>query len=277
MTRPIAKPALSRNVGARPEELSVGIIGRGAIGQAIRAGIDAGAVPGARVTGLIGRPAAGAEAASHVERLIQESDVIVEAASQEALRAYGRAVIGAGRDLLVVSVGGLADEGFRSGLCAGPGRVIVSSGAIGGLDVLRAGALFGELDRVSLTTTKHPSLLEQPWMDCDIIAALRQTQEPTEVFRGTARAAVERFPKSVNVAATLALAALGFDSTAVRMVADPRAQLNEHLVEASGSMGEYRLLFRNRPSPSNPRSSALTARAVVRSLADRQARMVVGA
>jgi aspartate dehydrogenase len=212
------------------------------------------------------------------DELLGRSDLVVEAASQEAVAAYGPATVDAGTDLLVVSVGALRDGALLDRLRSGPGRLLVTTGAIGGLDQLRAASLLGELDRVELTTTKPARALVQPWMDDDLTAALTDpgTTEPVEVYDGPAREAVERFPRSVNVAATLSLTTVGFDRVRVRLVADPAADHVEHRIEASGAAGSYRFRFRNVPSDANVRTSAVTPYAVLRGLGDLDAHVVIG-
>src|SRR5690606_13237458 len=115
-------------------------------------------------------------------------------------------------DLVLTSVGALADAGTARLLLAGPGRLWVTSGAIGGFDVLGAAADAGGLDRVRIRTTKVPTSLLRPWMsgpEQDRLRALRPGADPVTVFSGGPREAIERFPANVNVAVGLAWATRG--------------------------------------------------------------------
>src|SRR5262249_57742614 len=135
-------------------------------------------------------------------------------------------VLRAGIDLLMVSVGALADPSVERAIlasaCAGGGRAIVVSGAIGGLDALAAAAV-GGLTSVTHITRKPARALLSP----DEAAILT---EPRELFCGTAREGALRFPESINVAAAVSLAGIGLDRTEVRVLADPTIERNHHQV-----------------------------------------------
>ena len=176
--------------------------------------------------------------------LADGADIVVEAAGQQAL----------------------ADHGERY-LLAGS-RLHLTSGAIGGLDLLRAAAWAGPLDTVTLTTTKQPASLVESWMDDDLVSGLRDGREEIVVFDGPAREAVARFPRSINVAATLALTVGSWDLVRVRLVADPTVEFNRHEIEVTGITGRYRFSVENRPSSDNPRTSAIVANAVLQGLAE---------
>ena len=252
--------------------LRVGLIGPGSIGTVVHQALAAGEVAGCRLSGVIGR-SDGPEA---LDQLVAESDVIVEAAGQEVLRTRGPAVTDAGCALLVLSVGALVDDSLLERLRNGAGRVLVSTGAVGGLDWLRAARLGGGLQQVDLRTTKTPSAVVQPWMDADVREQLLAAADPITAFRGPATDAVKLFPASVNVAATLALATVGFDALDVEVVADPAASLVEHRIAARGELGSIEVTIRNVASPHNPRTSAITPYAALRALDDLGAGLVVG-
>src|SRR5699024_9140188 len=91
-------------------------------------------------------------------------DVIVECAGVPAASDFGPAVVAAGRPLVLTSVGALADPVTRESLLAGPGRLRVTNGAIGGLDVLEAAAQADALETVEITTSKEATGLIRPWM-----------------------------------------------------------------------------------------------------------------
>lgn len=186
---------------------------------------------------------------------LAEADLVVECASQAAVREIGPAALAAGCDLVVVSVGALLDSALRERLVAAAAktgaRILLPSGAIGGLDALRAAAV-GGLDDVTLTTAKPPDSLG---------LENEEIHDPVTLFDGAASEAVRRFPKNVNVAAAIALAA-GREPR-VRIVADPSLRRNTHTIEARGAFGRFTFKIENEPFPENPATSRLAADAVV--------------
>lgn len=258
-----------------PPVLRVGMIGHGAIGSAVARRLRRGDIPGVALAGVLRRStSAGPGFTYDLDTLIKDADVIVEAAGQEAVREYGTAVLAAGRDLILVSVGALADERLFAALTKyepGHGRLHVSQGALGGLGVVRAAAISGPLASVRLTSTKKPGSLVQPWMGVALagrLQSLRETDEPLIVYDGPAREAAVLFPRNANVAATLALAAGDWSVVKARMIADASAATSHHVVQFKAQVGEYRFDLGNNPDPDNPATSGLVAYSVLRLLAD---------
>lgn len=218
---------------------------------------------------------------------LSRADLVVECAGVAPAAEYGPPVIAAGTDLVLTSVGALADAGTARRLLAGPGRLWVPSGAIGGFDVLGAAADAGGLDRVRIRTTKVPTSLLRPWMsgpEQDRLRVLRPGDDPVTVFSGGPREAIERFPANVNVAVGLAWATRGrpardgtpasdiqllqrsLDRVHVELVADPAARRSRHEILAEGTAGRFELSFESAPSPENPKTSGLTALSVTRTI-----------
>jgi aspartate dehydrogenase len=208
-----------------------------------------------------------------LEELVRlEPEVAVEMAGHAALRCYGPAILRAGIDLLMVSVGALADSdtecAIREAAQAGFSRAIVVSGAIGALDAI-ASAAVGGLTSVTHTTRKPARALLSP-------AEAAQLHEPKEMFSGTAREGVLRFPESINVAAAVSLAGIGLDQTRVRVIADPSVDRNRHEVVVRGEFGELRFEIANVPSDTNPKTGRLVAMSIVHALRRRRARVAIG-
>jgi aspartate dehydrogenase len=197
------------------------------------------------------------------ELLALELDIVVECAGQEAVRAYSQAVVESGRDLLIVSTGALADDRLRDSLLTtrpDRGRLIVVPGAIAGLDGL--GALeAGALHSVTYTSIKPAAAWKNT--QAEAIVELDQLHAPTEFFLGSAREAAQRYPKNANVAATIALSGVGFDDTRVRLIADPDAVENIGRIEARGDLGDLDVTFKGPASPTNPKTSAVTASSIL--------------
>ena len=180
--------------------------------------------------------------------LATNPDIVVEAASQEAVREYGPRVLEAGKTLVVLSVGALLDEEtlrvLREAAERGGGRVYAPTGAIAGLDAVRAVRLAG-IERVVLRTRKSPKSLGV------------SVDRETVLFRGPAREAVKRYPFNVNVAAALALAA-GVEPE-VEIIADPAVDRNIHEILVESRASKITIRVENVPSPRNPKTSYLAA------------------
>ncbi|MGW0854617.1 aspartate dehydrogenase domain-containing protein [Streptomyces sp. NPDC002690] len=249
----------------------VGLVGWGAIGRVVGTALAEGRVAGAELVCVVdNRPLGEVAPARQVslEEALELCDLIVEAAGQGVVREWGERVLASGTDLLVASSGALTDEDLAKRLLnTGPGRVYFTGGAVGGLDLLQAACSLGPLDEVRLTTTKLPSTLEQPWMDEELLTRMRTATGPVEVMSGTAREVPVKFPKSTNVAASVALAVGDLDAVRVQVVADPAAHRTRHLIEASGPHGSYRFEVAHRPDPDNPATSQVVPYAVLRGLA----------
>lgn len=249
----------------------VGVLGFGSIGSVVARELAAGSIANASLVGIGVRPerGAGAHTTMRVEDLAQHCDLVVEAAGQQALAAHGAELLNAGCDVVALSVGALADDDvFTSLTTAAPGRLHLCTGAIGGVDLVRAVAALGPIHQASITSTKKPAGLVQPTMSDDEAAAVRAIDEPTVLFDGESRELVRSFPSSTNVAATLALAVGSWDVVRGVVRADPAAELTSHVIEVEGASGRYRFEMQHQPSPANPRSSAVVPWAVVRSLRD---------
>jgi aspartate dehydrogenase len=186
--------------------------------------------------------------------------VVIEAASHEAVRTHGEALLSQGISLVVLSGGALADDALRArleGAARATGALLyVPSGGIGGLDALKA-ACAGGADEVAITVNKPPAAwkhiayVETLGIDLDALRA------PVTLFDGSARDGVPLFPANVNIAAVLSLAGVGFDRTRLRVVADPALRFNTHLIRVKGPTGTIELRFESVPSPDNPKTALL--------------------
>lgn len=185
-------------------------------------------------------------------------DLLIEAATQEVVRGPVLDALRAGVDALVMTTGAFTDPGLldaaRRATDETGARCHIPSGGICGLDGVKALALEPGAE-VTLTTRKPPESLDGVEPDAD-----------REVFSGSAKEAVEAFPKNVNVAASLVLAGLMPD---VRIVADPSLERNTHEVHVRSPDVEVRTKVASAPSPDNPATShiaVLSARARLRGI-----------
>ncbi|VWX54567.1 aspartate dehydrogenase [Novosphingobium sp. 9U] len=255
----------------------VGMIGDGSIARAVRAALG----PGAPVVGILARcPREGLDEAMRVETmadlLAREPDVVVECAGHEAVRAYGAEVLRAGLSLMIVSTGVLADAALAKALAAaaeeGGAQLVLASGAMAGIEGLSAARL-GGLERVRYVGRK-PALAWRGTPAEDLLD-LGALSEPAVFFRGHAREAALAYPKNSNVAATVALAGIGFDRTEVELVADPTIATNVHELCFEGADGSFEVRIAGAPSAANPKTSALTAHSIVRLLNGMAAPIVI--
>jgi aspartate dehydrogenase len=203
----------------------------------------------------------------------------VEAASQKAAENYAVDVLDSGKDILIMSVGALINEEFRKKLLSTAEKnnrnILIPSGAIGALDVLRAGKL-GFLSKVTLTTRKHPETLKNSQYFRKVIKDPENLKKPTIIFKGSAMEAVRAFPLNVNVAATLSLAGIGGKKTIVKVIADPNITLNIHQIEIEGEFGRMNILLENIRHPTNPRTSYLAVLSAMEMLRSRISRIRIG-
>jgi aspartate dehydrogenase len=190
-------------------------------------------------------------------------DYVVECAGHDAVRDHIAPLLRAGADVILASAGALADDGchdmLRVAARAGKSQIILSTGAIGGLDLLRAASLAG-LYRVHYTSCK-PARAWHGTPAQDLIA-LDQLEAPTPFFEGTARQAAHIYTKNANVAALVALAGLGFDDTRVTLIADPAATENTHHIAFEGASCHAHFSIAGQPHPLNPKTSLTTVYAL---------------
>ncbi|MFM0180769.1 aspartate dehydrogenase [Paraburkholderia nemoris] len=266
--------------------MNVGLIGCGAIGRLLYELVGRH-VPGVTVKAVYeradfrdaARKALGAQARiiDSVDELLNDDlDLIVECAGHEALGNLGPSVLAAGRDLLVASVGALADHALETLLIdaatTGGGRLRIPSGALGGLDALGAAKLAG-LSQVRYESHKAPGAWRGTPAEETVV--LDDVTKSTVVFEGTARDAARLFPKNANVTAAVALAGVGFDRTSVVLHADPRAVGNTHRIKAEGDFGQIDVSVTGKTLPSNPKTSMLAPYSLVRAIANLNQTLVV--
>lgn len=195
-------------------------------------------------------------------------DIVVEAASQDAVRDVSLSILQNKKDLMIMSVGALLDESIYDILhdaCSHFRKTIyLPSGAIAGLDGLKS--VKDELESVSITTTKHPNSLKGATFFETFDIDLDSIAKPTTIYEGTAKEAVSLFPANINVAALLSLSGIGSDKTAVKIVADPSTDKNIHHIEARGKFGRMTFNIENLPDANNPKTSRLAILSAIQTL-----------
>ena len=247
--------------------LRVAIAGLGAIGAPLARALDAG-VEGLSLVAVAARDRAKAErtvagfralpAILPLAGLGEAADIVVEAAPAAVFEEIAAAAIARGRILVPASAGALlprmhlVEEARRTGA-----RIVVPTGALLGLDAVRAAAE-GEVASVSIETRKPPRGLEgAPYLAERGMDVLSVTA-PTRVFRGNAFDAARGFPANVNVAAALALAGIGPERTMVEIWADPGVTRNTHTIRVEAAAARLTMTIENVPSEENPRTGRIT-------------------
>jgi len=254
----------------------IGLLGCGAIGTQIALAIDSGKIPAtlthvydieqSHAENLVSKLRLKPEVVTNSHLLSSNSvELVVEAASQDAVRNDAVSILQNKKDMMIMSAGALLDESIFeviSDACRDFGKTVyLPSGAIAGLDALKA--VRDELESVVLVTTKNPnSLRGAPFFDSSDIDP-EKISEPTVLFDGTAKEAVSLFPKNVNVSALLSLVGLGGNNTSVRVVADPSTDKNTHEINANGKFGNIKITVENVPDSMNPKTSRLATLSAV--------------
>jgi aspartate dehydrogenase len=100
--------------------------------------------------------------------------------------------------------------------------------------------------------------------------------EPRVVFDGPVREGAKLYPQNVNISAATALAGIGLDRTRVVIVADPSIATHVCEIAARGPLGSMRFVEDLVPSPENRKTSTLVGHAIVKTLRNRAATLVIG-
>lgn len=268
------------------KKIKVGIVGCGTIGlevaKAVEGRLKERAVLSAicdidqlRIDNFLSKIKSSPEVSS-LKNLIKKSDFVVESASAAISAEVAKSALAAGKDALLMSVGGLLKDASVFDIARkSKARLYVPSGALAGLDTIKA-AKIGKINKVMLTTKKSPRSLEGAPYLAENKIDLSSLKEERAIFDGTAAEAVKGFPKNVNVAATLSLACLGPEKTRVRIIAVPGSSFNTHEVEVEGEFGKLFTRTENLPSPDNPKTSYLAALSAIATLEEALSNVKIG-
>ena len=263
-------------------EKKVGVIGYGSIGREIIAAIRRQEIPNAKIIALFDKESQVISSVDYDSQLYLFSDfnefynspiytsldIVIECASKEAVREYGKKIIESKKDFIVLSVGAFSNREYLSELQnlsnLNNTRILIPTGAIAGLDSIRSVKKY--LDYLTITTTKHPkSFVGAPFFKNSIIK-LEEISNEKVLYEGNAITAIQLFPQNVNVAVSIALAGIGLEKTRVKIIADPMISVNRHEILAKGSFGEIHIIVQNVPSPTNPKTSYLASLSAIECL-----------
>mgnify|MGYP000845580799 FL=1 len=191
------------------------------------------------------------------------ADFIIEAAGQEAVAQYLPNCLSTGADVLISSIGALANADLYAELLniaqQSNRRILLPSGAIAGLDYIQS---VKDAEEIEIAyESRKPVAAWLPEL-ATLGIAPESVQQTFVLFEGSAAEAAKRYPQNLNVAATLALAGIGMDKTRVRVLVDPSLSQNQHHIFVKSEFGEMRLQVSNTPSPNNPKSSWIVAQSI---------------
>jgi len=258
--------------------LKIGVAGCGAIGSSLAKALKEDFSPKAQVSAVydnipekaykLAREIASPKSVVlSLDELINKSDLVIEATKAWAAFNIAKKALLAGKDILIMSVGGIIEQKEKLSVIAQKknARLYVPSGAICGIDAVKA-ASCGKIKRIVLTTKKPPkAFLGVPYVLKRKIR-LDTIDKDTPVFEGNALSAVRTFPQNINVAATLSLAGLGPKETLVRIIASPGLTKNVHEVEIEAESGTIFTRSENIPHPDNAKTSYLAVLSAIATL-----------
>ncbi len=265
--------------------LKIGILGVGAIGRTIATAIDQGQVNAQLVAlsdqlqdqaSVFAAQLSSLPPVLEIEELLNRVDLVVEAASQAALPAFVPKALARGRNMLIMSVGGLLghDDWFEQAAEKGC-RIYVPSGAIAGLDGIKSASI-GRVDSAVLISRKPIAALKGTKYVVEQKLELDRLKEETIIFDGPAEEAARAFPSTSNVAASLRLAVDRSAPVRVRVMAVPGGSKNVHEISIQGEFGRLSVTVENVPSKSNPRTSQLAAFSAIATLRNLTQSLLVG-
>jgi aspartate dehydrogenase len=258
-------------------KIRVGILGCGAIGSRIAKSIKTQCSDHAVVSALFDiNPAKAINLQKYIpqknvvkksyQELLTSSDLVVEAVNAPDTHQLVRSAILAKKDVLVMSVGKFIEGESILKLAQKQGvRVLIPSGAIAGIDAIKAASL-QRIDHVTLTTRKPIYGFADNTYVQERRINLSQIKKETILFDGNVREAVKCFPQNINVAATIALASNAKDKMRIRIATSPEYKVNSHEIEVRGEFGRLVTKTENVVCPDNPKTSYLAVLSAVRTL-----------
>ena len=201
-----------------------------------------------------------------IQETIHSSDIVVEAVNTSATRDIVRQAISLKRSVLAMSVGRLLGQSRLFSLAEkNHCSLLMPSGAIAGLDAVKAASLAG-IKKMTLTTRKPPQgFADNPYLR-DKGISLKDVKEETVVFDGPVHEAVRYFPQNINVAAALSMAAGDSVEVKVRIIASPDVSRNTHEIVLEGPFGRITTRTENEICPDNPKTSYLAVLSGVQTL-----------
>lgn len=199
------------------------------------------------------------------EFLKSDIDIVVEATNIETVEQYFRTIIKE-KNMMSISIGAFSDAALlETAREPDSHKLYLPSGGIGGLDLVQNARALGNIDSLTLTTRKPAASLTD-----------ESLTEEKVIFEGSAKDAIEKYPKNMNISIILSVAGIGTEDTKVVLVADPTIDKNIHNIEVVGGFGQASFTFVNDPLKENPKTSALAALSIYATLERLEDNIVIG-
>ena len=226
------------------KKYKLALIGCGFLNEIVANALKAGLLPEYELIAVLGRDCDrvrnfadrhGGKVCADIDELVaMKADFTAEAASVKAVQEYGEKILNGGSNLVVLSIGAFADRVFyeriKNTAAANERRVYITSGAVGGFDVLRTAALMSPIT-ASIGAQKAPASLRNTTLFTD---DLMDITEARPVFSGTTKEAIALLPTKVNVAIATALASAGPEKTTMNISAVPGFKGDKYKIEIQG-------------------------------------------
>jgi len=190
--------------------------------------------------------------------LANVADVVVECAPPECFAEIAETALGKGRIFVPLSVTSLLPRPDLMELAREQGgRIIVPSGAIVGLDAVRA-ASYGTIHSVTMRTNKPPKSLRTAKFVVEQGIDVDGLTEAKCLFKGTVAEAASLFPANVNITVALAYAGIGPERTEYEIWADPGVDRNCHVIVVDADSTHFEISVAGVPTEETPGTGKLT-------------------
>jgi aspartate dehydrogenase len=259
----------------RIDMLKVGIAGFGTIGRVVARHLQAQTLPLALEAVTAGDRSRAEGAMTKLDspvpivtiaEMARRCDVIVDCAPTAGFHEIAEQALRAGKTLVTVNGAALMQWPEAIDLArAHGGRIILATGALLGLDAVRAAAI-GTIHSVTMMTRKPPKSLVKAEYVLRNKIDLTNLPEPLKIFEGSAKEGAIAFPANVNVAAALGMAGVGAERTRLEIWADPALERNTHRIVVDSDSARFELFIENIPTDENPGTGRITALSIVATL-----------
>ena len=201
-----------------------------------------------------------------LDELAEHADIVLESVPPERFLEIAEPAIRAGRVLVTLSVTSLIEHMDLIELARETGaRIVVPTGAILGLDAVRAAAL-GDIRSVTMVTRKPPKGLKKAPFVIEQGIDLDALEAPMKLYEGPVAGAAAKFPANVNVAVALALAGIGPDRTQYEIWADPGLARNTHTIKVDSDAAVFEMTIAVVPMEENPATGQIVPLSVMETL-----------